>query len=366
MSGVWGNGQISRSGTENSSCAIRWTMSSFSPAGGPRVRPSRTRTLLIAAVACLAALLGGASPAFASHLQGGFFTAKVTDTGRLQGTITYLEVYACPSGVGSQKSLPITITSPGGQVVNKSVATAATRCGAGGSTYEGSFDYPLDTNDLLVRGGRRRLHPPVDERQPHRRHRQRRELRQQVRALPREGAQGDGRRHERAVPRLGCCDRRRHRHPVLQNLNASDPDDVLGNGTLTYEALLGDPDLAPNSNVIDNREAPGQRPDRDPDRHHVGLREQLVLRVQGARHRRSGRLRRTRRAPQGRHAESTPVISGLDTTNGYDIAAGATQTITFSATDPDAANTVRITGAGCRPGRRSRRRPATRPPRPSR
>lgn len=36
-----------------------------------------------------------------------------------------------------------------------------------------------------------------------------------------------------------------------QNLNASDPDDVLGNGTLTYEALTGDPDLAPDTNVID-------------------------------------------------------------------------------------------------------------------
>ncbi len=114
--------------------------------GGPPSRvPRRLRSVLLATLTLCAALLGAAAPASATHLQGGYFTAKVTDTGRLQGTITYLEVTACPSGVGSQKSLDITITSPTSQSVPKSVPTVATRCLSGGSTYEGSFDYPLDS-----------------------------------------------------------------------------------------------------------------------------------------------------------------------------------------------------------------------------
>ena len=60
---------------------------------------------------------GVASPASASHLQGGYFTAHVTADGHLQGTLTYLEVYTCPSGIGSQKALNITITSPTGELV---------------------------------------------------------------------------------------------------------------------------------------------------------------------------------------------------------------------------------------------------------
>lgn len=97
-----------------------------------------------ASVLTAAALLGGASPALAGHLQGGSITASVTDTGQLQGALTYAEATACV--VGAQKSMNVTVTAPTAQTAAKPVSMTATRCIPGASTYAGTFDIPLDTS----------------------------------------------------------------------------------------------------------------------------------------------------------------------------------------------------------------------------
>ncbi|MEH3053951.1 MAG: OmpA family protein [Patulibacter minatonensis] len=315
------------------------------PLVGGFARSRRVRSILLPFVVALATLLGAAAPASASHLQGGFFTAKITDTGRLQGTITYLEVTACPSGVGSQKSLPITVTSPTSQVVSKSVPTTATKCGAGGSTYEGSFDYPLDTTTFssgapdgdytLTWTAGNRIYNIVNVTDSGNK-----SVRFSAKVRKVTGvATGAPFLGSEVATGVGIGEL------YSQNLNASDPDDVLGNGTLTYVALTGDADLAPNSNVINltKLQANGQVEIPVSTTSGFANNSYYVYKVRVT-------------DDQGDYAERDvllravtpnrpPVINGLNTTTGYDIAAGASQTINFNATDPDAANTVKITGA---------------------
>ncbi len=310
----------------------------------PRVR--RLRSILLACSTFLVVLLGGAAPASASHLQGGFFTANITSSGHLQGTLTYLEVYTCPSGVGSQKSLNITITSPTGQVVSKAVPTAATRCLSGGSTYEGSFDYALDASTfsngapdgaytLEWTAGNRIFGISNLTNSGNKSVRFRAKVRKVTGVAT--GAPFLG---SDIATGIGIGDL------YSQNLNASDPDDVLGNGTLTYEALTGDPDLAPDTNVIDTvkLQANGQVEIPTTTTSGMANNSYYVYKVrvtddQGDFAERDVLLR----AVTPNHP---PVINGLDTSSGYDINAGATQTINFTATDPDSANTVAISGAG--------------------
>lgn len=322
-------------------------MSTLPLVGGPPSRvPRRLRSILLTLVTLCAALLAGAAPASAQHLQGGFFTAKVTANGHLQGTISYLEVYACPTGLGDQKALTITLTSPGGQTVSKTVDTVATRCLSGGSTYEGSFDYPLDTSTFpagapdgdytLQWTAGNRIYNIVNLASSGTKSVR---FRAKVRKVTGVATSAPFLGSDIATG-IGIGDL------YSQNLNASDPDDVLGNGTLTYEALTGDPDLAPDTNVIDvaKLQANGQVEIPTTTTSGMANNSYYVYKVrvtddQGDFAERDVLLR----AVTPNHP---PVINGLNTASGYDINAGATQTITFNATDPDGANTVNITGAG--------------------
>jgi outer membrane protein OmpA-like peptidoglycan-associated protein len=100
--------------------------------------------LAAGAAVAVTAVLGGAAPALASHLQGGSIYAEVTATGHLQGTLTYADVYGCT--LGQQSNQQITITAPTSQTANASVPMTATRCITGSATYKGTFDVPLDTS----------------------------------------------------------------------------------------------------------------------------------------------------------------------------------------------------------------------------
>lgn len=323
-------------------------MSTFPPVGGdrsPAPARRRLRSILLTFATLLTALLGGAAPAFASHLQGGFFTAKVTDTGRLQGTLTYLEVYACPSGLGSQKSLDITITSPTSETVTTTVNAAATRCLSGGSTYEGTFDIPLNSSTFpggapdgaytLEWTSGNRIYNIVNLANSGSKYLR---FRAKVRKVTGVATSAPFLGSDIATG-IGIGDL------YSQNLNASDPDDVLGNGTLTYQALTGDPDLAPDSNVIDvtKLQASGQVEIPISTTSGMANNSYYVYKVrvtddQGDFAERDVLLR----AVTPNHP---PVINGLNTSTGYDINAGDTQTITFDATDPDG-DVVNISGAG--------------------
>jgi hypothetical protein len=92
------------------------------------LRPGRSTTARLRLPLMLAFLLTptvGAAPAMATHLQGGYFTAKVVNGASIQGTVTYLETIACT--LGAQKAIPFKITAPGAQVYNASVQGTATR-----------------------------------------------------------------------------------------------------------------------------------------------------------------------------------------------------------------------------------------------
>lgn len=313
-------------------------------------RPRRGRPLprvLLAAFTTLLGLLGFATPAFAVHLQGGFFTAKVTDTGRLQGTVTYLEVYACSSGIGSQKSIPFTVTSPNGEAKTYNVNGLATRCLTGGATYVANFDIPLNSTTFPSQGapdGNYVLEYLVGNR---------------ISGIVNLANSGSASVRFRAqvrkktgvatsAPFLGSDVATGIGIGELysQNLNASDPDDVLGNGTLTYQAITGAGEYAPDSNVISIPKLTANGQIEIPTTTTSGManNSKYVYKVrvtddQGDFSERDVLL--TAVTPN-----KPPVINGLNTSTGYDINDGQTQTINFNATDPDTGNTVTISGAG--------------------
>lgn len=317
--------------------------------------PTRRRSLrgrplprvLLAAITTLLGLLGFASPAFAVHLQGGFFTAKVTDTGRLQGTVTYLEVYACSNGIGSQKSIPFTLTSPNGEAKSYNVTGLATRCLTGGATYVGDFDIPLNATTFPSQGapdGNYVLQYLVGNR---------------ISGIVNLANSGSASVRFRAqvrkktgvatsAPYLGSDVATGIGIGELysQNLNASDPDDVLGNGTLTYQAITGAGEYAPDTNVISIPKLTANGQIEIPTSTTSGManNSKYVYKVRVT-------------DDQGDYSErdvlltavtpnKPPVINGLNTATGYDINDGQTQTITFNATDPNSGNTVTISGAG--------------------
>jgi hypothetical protein len=107
---------------------------------------SRLRTIAGAALASAGLLAAVAPAAQASHLQGGFFTAKITADNHFKGTMTYLERIACGSGgVGSQKAIGGgSITSPTGETLLETFAGVATVCRTSEAVYEATFDFDLN------------------------------------------------------------------------------------------------------------------------------------------------------------------------------------------------------------------------------
>ena len=279
-----------------------------------------------------AALLGGASPALAGHLQGGSIYAEVTSTGRLQGTLTYAAVAACT--VGQQSSQSITVTAPTNQTAYVSVPMLATRCITGSATYKGEFDVPLDTSTFaggapdgvysaywmdccriggIINAGASSGNVRYET--------QVRKTAMQASAAPKFGsnvANGIG---------IGA--------DYVQNLNASDPDGTA----VSYQTLV-----TPN------------RPGRPHLRHRHAARRAGACSIPAATtagftggQRYVYKVRAT--DAQGEYAErdvllkvaSTnlpPAITGLDAS--YTVAAGGQRTIPFTATDPNGADTVSV------------------------
>ena len=203
--------------------------------------------LAASAAVALTAALAVAAPASASHLQGGFFTANVTSTGRLQGTVTWLTRNGCPMGVGSQSSVPWTLTAPTSEAAPITTTVTATRCLTNASTYVGSFDIPLDTSTCP--GGAPDGNYELAYRQGNR-----------VSGIVNLANSSSG--YVRFAAQVHKTGRSASGAPNLgsrvatgvgigsaysQNLNASDPD----GGSLSYQTLLkpGDPD-APDSDVV--------------------------------------------------------------------------------------------------------------------
>ena len=281
--------------------------------------------------ATAAALLGGASPALAGHLQGGSIYAEVTATGRLQGTLTYADTSGCT--VGQQSSQSITVTAPTNQAASVNVAMVATRCITGSATYKGAFDVPLDTSTFaggapdgvysahwtsccriggIINAGASSGSVKYETRV--------RKTAMQASAAPKFGsnvANGIG---------IGA--------DYVQNLNASDPDGTA----VGYQTLVtpDDPD-APDSDIVTL--SPSGRVSI-PAATTAGFTggQNFVYKVRAT-------------DAQGEFSErdvllkvaSTnlpPAITGLDAS--YTVAPGGQLTIPFTATDPNGADAVSV------------------------
>lgn len=294
--------------------------------------PSRPILRAVCASALTAAaLLGGASPALASHLQGGSITATVTDTGRLQGSVTYAETYACT--LGAAKSIPVVVTAPTAATANASVAGTATRCLPGSSTYSGTFDIPLDTTTFSGGapdgvytiyatssariGGIQNLSPSGAV-----------EYTAQVRKT---SALATGSPKFNSNVANGIAIGKEYK----QNLNAVDPD----GGAVTYATLLKPADAnAPDTDIITLDQATGR----------VSIPAAVTTGFSGGAHY-VYKVRAT--DAQGDYAErdvllkvastnNQPTFTGLNAQ--YTVAPGGSLSIPVTATDVDGADTVTI------------------------
>lgn len=302
-----------------------------------RARRAR-RALITCAATLVAAPLAAAAPASAAHLQGGFFTANVTADGRLQGTLTYLQLGSCV--VGTPYPLNFTLRSPNGEESTVTADGEATRCLAGSSTYRGMFDVPLDATTFPADGapdGRYTLHWRQGNRiggivnlanssagyvtfQA-----QVRKVAGQATAAPFLGSD--------VVTGIGIGSL------YSQNLNVSDAD----GGTLTYETLLkpGDPDAADSDVVTLNQTGQVTIPATQTATFAPGSHYIYKARVTDSQGDFAERDVLMRVAPAGAVA---PTIDGVDAE--YEVAQGETRTIAFTASDANAGDTVAISAAG--------------------
>lgn len=110
------------------------------------------RRLALSALATTGLVAAAAPAASASHLQGGFFTAKITAAGHLTGNMTYLERNPCSSGgVGSQRSIGVTVSNPNGETASATINGAATVCRTDEAVYE--LPYDIDLSSLSFSSG---------------------------------------------------------------------------------------------------------------------------------------------------------------------------------------------------------------------
>lgn len=287
----------------------------------------------VAVATAAAALLGGASPALASHLQGGSIFAEVTAAGQLKGTLTYAAIASCT--VGQQSTQNITVVAPTNQTANVSVPVVATRCITGSATYKGDFEVPLDTSKFSLgapdgqylaywtssartagilnlansSSGSVRFETKV------------RKVAMQATAAPKFGsnvANGIG---------IGT--------EYVQNLNASDPD----GGTVGYQTLTKPGDVnGPDSDVITLDQTTGR----------VSIPAATTATYTGG----NLFIYKVRATDaQGDYSErdvllkvassnAAPTITGLDAS--YSVKDGGQLTIPFTATDPNGGDTVKI------------------------
>ncbi|ADB49390.1 OmpA/MotB domain protein [Conexibacter woesei DSM 14684] len=255
--------------------------------------------------------------------------------------MTYLEVYGCPSGVGSQKNLDFNVESPTGESAPVQVDAVATRCLPNSATYAGEFDVPLDTITFPTDGapdGRyvlrwrngNRIAGIVNLANSDNGYVQ---FEAQVRKVTGQAT---------AAPFLGSDVVTGIGRGSLysQNLNASDAD----GGTLTYATRLKpeDPDAADADVVTLDQTGQVTIPAATTSTFAAGAHYIYKARVTDSQGDYAERDVLMRVAPDGALA---PTIDGLST-EPYEVEPGQTRTIEFSASDGNAADTVAISASG--------------------
>lgn len=312
----------------------------------PRAARARLRSIALAALTGAGLLTVAAPAAQASHLQGGFFTASVTSDGHFKGNMTYLERTPCPSsGVGTARSLGVTLTSPTGESKPVTITGAATVCRTSEAVYELPFDITLATT--FANGtpdGDYTIGWTAGNRVS--------------------GIENLANSNSASVSLSAQVHRiagRTTSAPILgsnaatgisvvrqdpQNLNASDPD----GGTLSYKTALKNPptgsDALPDPNAPDSDivhiDANGVLSIPDASTYTPGAFYVYKLRVTDSQGDFADRDVLMTVAPAG---QAPPNINGLDAE--YTVKPGQTKTITFSADDTSTSpNSVTLSPAG--------------------
>jgi hypothetical protein len=303
------------------------------------------RRLALSALATTGLVAAAAPTANASHLQGGFFTAKITAAGHLAGNMTYLERNPCSNGVGSQRSIGVTVTNPNGETASATINGAATVCRTDEAVYELPYDIDLSSSSFSsgTPDGNYRIAWASSAR---------------VGGIVNAGTSSGAVRltaqvrkvtgQETSAPILGSNAATGisvvRQDP--QNLNASDPD----GGTLTYQTALvsppqgsnalTDPDGATSDIVSIDQNGILSIPNASSlltDRFYI-----YKLRVTDSQGDYADRDVLAKVAPAG---QAPPDIHGLDTS--YTVKPGETKVINFTADDTSPSpNNVTLSPAG--------------------
>jgi outer membrane protein OmpA-like peptidoglycan-associated protein len=261
--------------------------------------------------------------ASASHEQGGFLTAKVTSDGRLQGTLNYLTVGSCNVGT-TTGAYPVTVKSPlGTTAVVNTLPAKYTRCIPNSTTQTAQIDADLSTafNGVVPDGTYQvtfstccRVSGIKNVSQTD----------TSFRAQARKTASGGS-----SSPLFGSSVSTgiAKGYDYVQDLNASDPD----GGTVAYSSRVGQSEL-PGTDVITLGTTTGRVsiPAATTSTYNNNAFYVYKVRVTDAEGDFSERdvlLRVTAN-------NAPPTITGIDSAP-YEVAAGSTRVVPFTATDPN-------------------------------
>ncbi|HEU4975668.1 MAG TPA: OmpA family protein [Baekduia sp.] len=272
-------------------------------------------------------MLSSASAALASHQKGGFLSTSITADGHLRGTLVYLERGSCTVGnPGPGQTLQV--TAPDSSTQSVSVATGYVQCLPDLTVQRGTFDVDLATwggqqagSYLTVFDSCCRVSGIVNSPTNDATH-----FESKVRSIA-GTATGAPNLDSNVATGIGVG------YEYRQNLNASDPD----GGALTYTsqaATSSGPDydvvtFEPDGDVVIPAATTATMADRANYVYKVRVED-----AQGDYAERDVLLTATT-------ANHPPVISGLPSGEIL-VPPGTTQTLVFTATDPDAGDTVTL------------------------
>jgi outer membrane protein OmpA-like peptidoglycan-associated protein len=286
------------------------------------------RAVLIASAAVVLLSLTSAS-AEASHQMGGFLDLRVTQNDRLSGTLNYSERGSCTAVGGSAPSQSITLTNPNNQQATIQVQMTYSQCLANQTVAQGSFDAGIAGTFGSVVDGTYRARFNSCCRISGIQNVAGTSTTFEAKATRGAGG-GTGSPQLRSNVATGIA----KNHEYRQNLNASDPD---GSFNFTYESRAGQADgptydvasFEPNGDVVIGASTTST----------LSNGQYFVYKVRVS-------------DPEGDYAErdvllqvtdqnAPPAFQGVPTSP-VQVEAGTSETISFSASDPDTAHVDQV------------------------
>lgn len=292
---------------------------------------SHVRNLLTLFGALLLTSVITASPALASHQKGGSLTTAITANGHFIGTLRYLELGSCTNG-GAAPAQSLTVTAPNGAQRSLSVPMTYNQCLPNLKGMRGTFDVDMAATWGVQETGTYvttfssccRIAGIVNASSTSTL------FTSQVRSIP-GSATGSPNLDANTATGIGIG------YEYRQNLNTIDPD----GGALTYNTRAGQPD-GPGSDVV-TYTASGDVviPAATTSTFNNGAAYIYKVRVNDA----QGDFAERDVLLTATNTNRPPVLSGMPAAGDIVVAPGDSRTITVSASDPDAGDTVTISAS---------------------